>query len=87
MPRPEDYTRENRATRPRNQKVMTKTRVPTQTKTQIHNCSQCPNKYATQYQISENETRWLCDSCVIRFKNQFNNEKPNFVKAMRLSVG
>lgn len=90
----DDYRRENlkanKSSNPRRSKyhggirTSKQTRLPTQHKTHNHKCSQCIRTDAKQYSISEKDTRWLCMVCVNQYNQQFNKEKPNFVKASLL---
>lgn len=84
MIRREDYERENRQTRPSRGRTGTKSRLPTANRTRPHPCSQCPNKNASRYPISEKEVRWLCPVCVQKFLRRDAKEKPNFVKGSQL---
>lgn len=74
-----DYARENKLTRPKNYSV--KTKLPTRSKTTKHKCSQCTNKNAKQYQVSEKETRWLCPEHLTKFLRRNDKERPNYIKA------
>ena len=79
MPRPKDYARENKQTRPNS--YMKKQKLPTKSKTSKHKCSQCQRKDACLYPVGEKEKRWLCADCVRKNQNKNANEKPNFIKA------
>ena len=47
-------------------------------------CSQCKNKGASRYPISEKEVRILCFGCVQKSLNKDRKEKVNYVKASKL---
>lgn len=53
-------------------------------KTKKHRCSQCERTDARKYDVSENESRWLCPSCVVRHNRCDEKERPHFVKASEL---
>jgi len=59
--------------------------LPTQHKSSTHKCSHCERKDAKKYSISEKEVRWLCPVCIIKNSKKEDKEKPNFVKASKLS--
>lgn len=80
----EDYANENKKTRPGNARVSKKTKLPTEAKTKVHDCSQCERTDASKYPISENEVRWLCPICVQKALNKNKKEKVNFVRASQL---
>ncbi len=76
-----DYTQKNQ------KNVMVKTKLPTESKTKKHKCSQCTRTDAELIPISENEKRWLCSECVGKFLAQ--NEVQyfvNFMKAGQMSI-
>ena len=50
-------------------------------------CSQCKNKGASRYPISEKEVRILCVSCVQKNMNKDKKEIPNYTKASKLYHG
>jgi len=62
-----------------------KTRLPTESKTKKHKCSQCDRTDAKMYLIGNYLGIRLCPIHKIKFLNQFQEEKNvNFVKAGRL---
>ncbi len=63
-----------------------KVRLPTQYRTLNHKCSQCIRTDAKKYYLTEKECRWLCPVCVIKNKNKYTKEKPNFLKASQLGI-
>jgi len=85
MFRASDYERENRKTRPTNQRISKKTKLDTNSKTLKHKCSQCERTDAKQYPISEKETRWLCLIHVERFQRKDVKERPNFIRGSQLA--
>jgi len=64
---------------------MKKQRLPSQFKTKNHKCSQCERKDAKKYSISEKETRWLCPNHFTHYTNHPPENRPNFIKASKLS--
>ncbi len=69
-----DYTQKNQ------KNVMVKTRLPTESKTKKHKCSQCTRMDASWYQI-----RWLCPVHRKKYDNQFKKEfNCKFIKAGEL---
>ena len=50
-------------------------------------CSQCKNKGASRYPISEKEVRILCSGCVQKSLNKDRKEVPNYIKATKLYHG
>lgn len=85
MFRAQEYAHENYKTRPRNQRVMKKTRLDTASKTIKHKCSQCERKDAKKYPVSEKEVRWLCPLHIAMFERKNVQEKPNFIKGSMLN--
>jgi len=63
-----------------------KVTLPTQYRTLNHKCSQCIRTDAKKYYLTQKECRWLCPVCVIKNKNKYTKEKPNFLKASQLGV-
>lgn len=63
-----------------------KVTLPTQYRSQNHNCSQCTRKDAKKFNITASDVRWLCPVCVIKNQNRDTKEKPNFVKASQLVI-
>lgn len=64
--------------------TVTKTRLPIQFKTKSHKCSQCTRTDATQYFLTEKESRWLCPIHVVMHNRHKIVERPHFVKASNL---
>lgn len=70
-----------------NRTYMSKTKLPTASRTKKHRCSQCQRTDAKLHYISIKEKRWLCEQCLNKNKNRDRKEKPNYTRASKMNSG